>query len=187
MNKKDLRKELITKRKNLDSDYRRNADRLIFEKIIALDAYQKAQTIFCFVSTPDEINTFPLLEHAFSSKKRVTVPKCIEKGVMQAYHIQSFQDLKTGKYSLSEPMSHCPVVAPEELDLIIVPCLSCNPDGYRIGYGGGFYDRYLASTAAASVVICYQQMMLDEIPLEPFDQKADCVITDMIFCTKDKI
>ncbi len=178
MDKKCLRKELIIQRKHLDKDYRLKADQKIFENLVELDAYRLAETIFCFVSTEDEVNTFPIIEHALNSGKQVAVPKCMEKGIMQAYLIRSFKDLESGKYGILEPASTCPLIEPENIDFSVVPCLSCNSDGYRIGYGGGFYDRYLTKVSGTSAAICYKKMMMEEIPVEKYDVKADMVISD---------
>ena len=176
--KKELRQELIEQRKNLPSEYRISADQKIFQNLISLPAYQTASMIFCFVSTKNEINTLPIIEHAFHTGKSVAVPKCQKKGIMDAVQIHSFDDLENGKYGILEPKDSCHIVAREEIDFAIVPCLSCNSEGYRIGYGGGYYDRYLANLSCETAVVCYQEMMCDEIPVEPFDVKMDVVVTD---------
>lgn len=175
--KKELRKELIEKRKNLSLNYRHKADLKIFEQIIDTDAYQNAQTIFCFVSTKDEINTHPILKHALTNGKCVTVPKCIGNGTMHAYQIQSFSDLESGKYGILEPKKYCSKIEPNNIDLAIIPCLSCNSKGYRIGYGGGFYDRYIHNETFIKLTICYEQLMREDIPFEDFDEKVDMIIS----------
>lgn len=176
--KKELRKELIEQRKNLSSDYRHTADNIIIHKIIESKAYQEAHIIFCFVSMEDEINTKPIIEHALSTGKCVAVPKCIEKGIMHAYQITSFDDLGNGKYGILEPKKHCQLIKASDIDFAIVPCLSCNSEGYRIGYGGGYYDRYLSNLSCETAVVCYCEMMRENIPVEAFDVKIDILITD---------
>lgn len=176
--KKELRNLLIDKRKNLPVDYRHKADQQIFQKIINSDTYQKSDTIFCFVSTEEEINTHPIIEHAINTGKCVVVPKCIAKGIMHACQIQCFDDLKPGRYGIMEPKEHCKCVQPADIDLAIIPCLSCNSKGYRIGYGGGFYDRYIHNETFIKLAICYEQLICEDIPTEPFDEKVDIIITN---------
>lgn len=174
--KTELRKKLIEKRKNLSAGYRQSADYKIFQSIIDFEAYQKANTIFCFVSTEDEVNTHLIIKHALNCGKSVVVPKCISKGIMNAYQIHSFEDLESGKYGILEPKPYCKLVYPEEIDVAIIPCLSCNAEGYRIGYGGGFYDRYLRNQQFLKIAICYEELILDEIPTDSYDEKVDIII-----------
>lgn len=176
--KQELRAHLLEKRNQLTSEYRISADHKIFQNLISLPAYHNASVIFCFVSTKNEINTLPIIEHALRTGKSVAIPKCQKKGIMDAVQILSFDDLENGKYGILEPKSFCPIVAPEEIDFAIVPCLSCNLEGYRIGYGGGYYDRYLANLSCKTAVVCYREMVREEIPMEAFDVKIDIVITD---------
>jgi len=176
--KKELRKILIEKRKNLPLEYRHNADYQIFRNIITSDAYQTSNTIFCFVSTEDEVNTYPIIEHALNTGKCVVVPKCIAKGSMHAYQIKSFNDLESGKYGIQEPKEYCKLIQPSDIDLAVVPCLSCNSEGYRIGYGGGFYDRYLHGENFIKIAICYKELLLEEIPTDSFDEKIDIIISE---------
>ena len=174
--KKELRKILIEKRKHLPLEYRQHADAQIFQKIIDSEAYQTARTIFCFVSTADEINTHPVIEHGLNHGKCMVVPKCIEKGIMHAYQIHSFDDLEPGRYGILEPKEHCKLIQPSDIDLAIIPCLSCDPQGYRIGYGGGFYDRYIQDQTFIKLIICYERLFCQELPTESFDEKSDIII-----------
>jgi len=176
--KKELRKILIEKRKDLPFDYRHKADYQIFQKIINSSIYHNSHTIFCFVGTDTEINTYPVIEHALNSGKSVVVPKCIEKGIMHACQIHSFDDLESGKYGIMEPKEHCKIIPPANIDLCIVPCLSCNSEGYRIGYGGGYYDRYLQNQNFIKLAVCYKELHCEDIPTEPFDKKVDIILTD---------
>lgn len=180
MDKKTLRKQLLQTRNELNQTYRQMADEQIYRNIISCKNYQNATTVFCFVSTKDEINTHPVLEHAFHSGKRVVVPKCIGKGIMHAFEIHTFEDLECGKFGILEPCSYCHLVSPEEIDFAILPCLSCNWEGYRLGYGGGYYDRYLVNAPFKSAVICYKELICETIPIEKYDLKADMVISDFI-------
>lgn len=141
-------------------------------------AYQQAKTIFCYCSSGDEIDTYAVLLDALAQGKRVCVPKTCGRGVMQARMIRCLAQLCPGKYGISEPEDCCPVVSPEEIDLCIVPCLAADCRGYRLGYGGGYYDRFLPQTSAAKMLLCEQSRIFDEIPVEEHDIPCDILITE---------
>ena len=86
--------------------------------------------------------------------------------------------MEAGKYGILEPGAETPVIQPEEINLAIVPCMSCSHDGRRLGYGGGYYDRYLVRTRAVKAVICRERIMRADIPVEPHDQLMDMVISE---------
>ena len=121
------------------------ADKRIREWILNWKYFQKAETIFCFVGTAGEIHTKPLIQAALDQGKRVAVPKCISKGIMEARQIRSLGELYPGSYGIEEPEKAAEIIGPEEISLALVPCLTCSGDGRRLGYGGGFYDRFLRS------------------------------------------
>lgn len=176
--KKRLRNKVMERISKLTKEYKIEADRKIYEKIINLKEYKEANTIFCFVNTEDEINTRVIIEDALKSGKRVGVPKCIGKGIMEVYEIKGESSLQDGKYGILEPKIGCLLIKPEEIDFAIIPCVSCNREGYRLGYGGGFYDRYLANTKFHTAVICREKILCDHIPNNETDIKIDKVITD---------
>jgi 5-formyltetrahydrofolate cyclo-ligase len=118
------------------------------------------------------------MEAARAQGKRVCVPLCTAMGVMEARAISGEGDLQSGKYDIPEPRPACPVVPPGDIDLIVTPCVCCDREGYRLGYGGGFYDRWLAESRAPAVVLCYEAMMVEAVPREAHDQKADLVVTE---------
>jgi 5-formyltetrahydrofolate cyclo-ligase len=176
--KRELRKKMLAKRASEDPQSRTEADRKILKTLVSLPAYEKANTVFCYVSTEGETDTLTLIEDALRKGKRVCVPLCQSMGVMHAHEITGLHDLQSGKYDIPEPGPECPLIPPEEIDLNIVPCVCVNPNGYRLGYGGGFYDRWLEKTEAPSVLICRESLISDEVPLEPHDRRTDILITD---------
>ena len=178
LQKKELRKILKEKRNALDPDTCRSSDTAIFKAITSWDVYQKAETVFCFVGTEDEINTKPIIEDILKKGKRAGVPKCISKGIMEVYEIHSMDDLAPGKYGILEPVDTCEKISPKEIDLALIPCLSCSRDGRRLGYGGGYYDRYLNQVKGTLAVLCRTDLMCDEIPTEGHDKNMDFVICE---------
>ena len=186
--KQKLRKELKERRDSLEARYRQDADAGIFRRAVSLPEYLAAETVFCYVGTRDEINTRPILEHILSSKKRLGVPRCIAKGVMEVCIVTDMEQLKPGMYGILEPGEECPVILPREIDLAFVPCLSCSRDGLRLGYGGGYYDRYLAQTDCIKAALCREKMMSEAIPAQEWDLKMDAVITEngYILCKREE-
>ena len=141
--------------------------------------YTKKLKLFSvFVGTEDEINTRPVLEDLLKRGKQVGVPKCISKGIMEVYKIRSFDDLEPGKYGILEPKEGCEKISPKAIHLALIPCLSCSMKGERLGYGGGYYDRYLQQITGTQAVLCRTALMCDEIPMEAHDRTIDFVICE---------
>ena len=176
--KSSLRKLIIGKRQNLSAGAIETSDKKIFQNLLKIPQYKKAETIFCFVSTPGEVDTREIIKNALSNNKRVCVPRCLKLGVMHAHEIKSLDDLQPGKYDIPEPKEHCPPIAPHEIDFAIIPCVTCNKQGHRLGYGGGFYDRYIQNQTFTKAALCRQSLLHDDIPLEPHDMAVDIVVTD---------
>lgn len=176
--KKKLRKEIKQQIAGLSEKYCRTADREIQKKAAEYIRENPTDTIFCFVGTNLEIDTKPILKEILRSGKRLGVPKCIEKGLMEVYEIRSLDELQTGSYGILEPKEGLPWINPDNIGIALVPCLSCDKDGWRLGYGGGFYDRYLIRTPAKRVVLCRSVLMRADIPREELDLQMDIVITE---------
>lgn len=185
--KRRLREELKKRRDGLEARYSQEADSGIFRRAVSLPEYLSARTVFCYAGTRNEINTRPILEHVLSSGKRLGVPRCIAEGVMEVRAVTDMGQLRPGMYGILEPGKECPVIPPGEIDLAFVPCLSCSRDGLRLGYGGGYYDRYLAQTDCIKTALCREKMMSEEIPAQEWDLKMDSVITEngYILCKRE--
>ena len=188
MTKQTLRAEVIARAKNLSPTYCREADEAICRWVIQSDAYEKAGTIFCYVGTEREIDTMRLIHIIMRDGKNVAVPLCVEQGIMEARRIEGMGDLVSGRYGILAPRLQCPVAAPEELDLVIVPCCTGNTRGERLGYGGGYYDRYLAKTTCPTMLLCRHQLEREDIPTEPHDVRMDYIVTErgLVDCRSGK-
>lgn len=178
MTKQTLRAEVIARVKNLSPTYCREADEAICRCVIQSDAYEKARTVFCFVGTEREIDTMRLIHIMMRDGKDVAVPLCVKKGVMEARRIEGMGDLVSGRYGILEPRLACPLVPPEDLDLVLVPCCTGNARGERLGYGGGYYDRYLTQTRCPTMLLCRHQLERDDIPVEAHDVPMDYFVTE---------
>ena len=192
--KRMLRSRMRERAKALQPEYTESADASIFQNLTGLDLYKKAETIFCYVGRTDEINTSLIICHALEHGKCVMVPRCEERGIMHAYEIHSMGDLVEGSYGILEPARHCLKIEPvqgqmkpnqEGTWLAIVPCLGATHCGHRLGYGGGYYDRYLKDIKGPKILLCREQMILEAIPQEEHDLVIETVVTeDGIFDNK---
>lgn len=185
--KRELRKILKALAAGLEPEYCRRADREILERIRSMEEYRKARTVFCYVGTEREIDTMPVILDALGRGKRVGVPKCISRGIMEVYEITGPESLVPGSYGIQEPSESCPLMRPEEIDLALVPCMACTGDGYRLGYGGGYYDRYLGRIKGMRAALCRGRLMRETVPAEEHDIRMDAVISeDGIFRDADR-
>lgn len=176
--KQELRKQIKKKISELSIAYCKSADEKIRKHALALPEYKNAEVVFCYVGTKDEINTTPMLQEILESGRKLGVPKCISKGVMKVYAITSLDDLEEGAYGIMEPKNYCEEIPPQKIDLAFVPCVTCNKKGDRLGYGGGFYDRYLSQTDARRVILCREKILLSEIPTEEHDLRMEVVVSE---------
>ena len=144
-----------------------------------LEEYQSAGCVFCYVSTEKEMDTFSVLQAILQSGKRLGVPKCMEKGIMNVYEIHSLQELHPGAYGILEPKEDPErLIQPGAIDFAFIPCISCDRSGRRLGHGGGYYDRYLEKTHCVKAVLCREELLVDEIPVEEHDLRMDLVISE---------
>lgn len=176
--KEELRRQLLKARSCLPKDYCAQADSDILKRLLKISAYKKAKVIFTYVSRAEETDTRRFISRALDEGKIVAVPRCREAGVMKAYRIQGLEDLEEGAYHILEPRDFCREIMPEDIDLAVVPCVSCSRGGERLGYGGGYYDRYLALCRALRVALCRERLVCDMIPADIYDCAMDFVITE---------
>lgn len=186
--KKQLRRLLLEQMRALPPAYCRKADEAIYRHVAALPAYQTARTICVYVGMTHEIDTKPLIKRMLAEGKRVGVPLCVGKGVMEMREIGGLDELQAGTWGILEPAPDAPLLQPDEIDLGLIPCVSGNEEGQRLGYGGGFYDAYLAKAPFLRVLLCRKAMMTAPIPLEPHDAMMDVVVSEdgAVYCSSHK-
>ena len=176
--KSKLRAEIADQVRNLSPVYCREADASICRWVLQSEAYQGARTVFCYVGSAREIDTSALLRAALRDGKVLALPLCVGKGIMEARQIRGLGDLVSGKYGILAPKLECPVVEPEAFDLAIIPCCTGNARGQRLGYGGGYYDRLLPQLHCPTVLICREQLMSPEVPVEEHDMRCTMLVTE---------
>ena len=176
--KKALRSQIVAEIEALEAGYISESDAGIYDRIISMPEFKIARTIFSYYSLGREPDTVRILEYALEAGKTVTLPVCFKGGAMEARAVSSLGELTRSDYGLLEPLDSTRVVLPEELDFIIVPALAYDRDGYRLGWGGGYYDRYLRRTGAFTAGVARQRLLRDTLPREAHDVPVDCVVTE---------
>jgi len=180
--KQRLRAKLLELRNLESAQSRAAADSRIQALVEELPAWQAAQTVFCYLSVGTEVDTRNLIAGLLLQGKTVCVPRCRGGGIMQAQvltTLDGLDSLEEGVLGIPVAPAQNPFIEPEDLDLIVVPCLACDPFGYRLGYGGGYYDRYLAlARTATSVILCRESLLQEDLPREEHDLPTNIVVTD---------
>lgn len=179
--KTELRKFMMEKRKALSKEQKKKFDLIIFSKVIKSNYYKKATKIFIFVSREDEVNTIDIINHALNHNKIICVPKVISKlQGMEVLEIKSLMDLEPGKFGILEPKLGNTIIKGETIDLVLLPGLAFDKEGGRLGYGGGFYDRYLTKITSNTpkIGIGYDFQIIAKVIMERYDNYIDGVITN---------
>ena len=175
--KKRLRLALAEKAKKLDSKSLRLSDEMIQTYLFALDEWKTARMVFIYISRGIEPNTISIIEEAWRAKKRIAVPQCLSGGIMEAREITAFHNLVPKRFGIMEPNESFALVRPDEIDLVIVPCVAMDVKRHRLGHGGGYYDRYLANINCSTICLCHEAFMLESIPANALDVRMEIAIT----------
>ncbi len=149
--------------------------RILGEQFAQCDAYRAAETIYGYLPYNQEVRTVPMLEQALRDGKKVAVPKCYGEE-MRFIYLDDLSQVAPGYAGIPEPIADGPV-AQDKTALVLMPGLAFDPQGHRIGYGGGFYDRFLAEEPEhPKVALCYDFQMLPLLETEEFDIPVDLVL-----------
>lgn len=175
--KSKLRTELKEKRKTIKN--KAINDSKIREELICCNEYLSAQTVLFYASLKDEINIDDCIADALYLGKRVALPVCINSnGNMKYYYINSLDDLIIGHFGVREPdVNKCDEVVDFTNSICIVPAIAFDKKGYRLGYGKGYYDRFLENYASLSIGLCYNDLVVDELPIGEYDVPVNMIIT----------
>ena len=177
--KKELRSEMRAIRKAMNEPLRREKNRLIFQRLIRLPQYEKAKCIVTYVSTEQEVDTRQLMERAWQDGKLVAVPRCVPgTRDMEMCYINSMDDLEPGMYGIPEPKASCPICSDWSDCLCIVPAFCNDKKGYRLGYGGGYYDRFLSQFSGMTVGINYSECVRKELQHGRYDVPIQMLLTE---------
>ncbi|HGJ7790723.1 5-formyltetrahydrofolate cyclo-ligase [Streptococcus pneumoniae] len=161
--KAELRKKILQEMKALSQEQKQAIDQALIERLLQHPFYQEAKVIATYLSFPHEFQTQELLEQALKDGKKVLIPKTYPKGRMD-FVVYDPQQLVKTSFGLLEPQGNLEVVDASQIDLIHVPGLAFTMKGYRIGYGGGYYDRYLEQFAGHTMSTVYPCQIRDFSP-----------------------
>lgn len=183
--KKELRQKYRNIRETMPIEDKSIFDSKIFTRLCSFEQYLKAKAILIFVSTKIEVDTRNMIEQAFKDKKTVAVPKCLDKnGAMAFFVIKSMDELKKASFDLMEPdISVSPRLTDFSNSICILPGFAFDSSGYRIGFGKGYYDRFLQKYSGIKIGICYNSCITEGLPHGRFDVSADYVVTPKYILT----
>ena len=178
--KTELRKEARARREIIDPVEKAKKDKQIFKQLAGMSLFRNAPTVFTYVSTAIEVDTWAIMDLSFTKEKKVAVPRCIKGSRdMDFYLINSTDELEVGSYGLLEPVVNSKKLAiSDENSFCVMPAMCCDKRGFRLGYGGGYYDRFLNNFNGIKAIIIYESFLIDNIWQGKFDISADFIITE---------
>ena len=171
-NKEELRREFLRRRGEMKKEQVEAGSFCIEQRVLAMEEIRRAEDIFCYISFGKEAMTKGLLEKLHEGGKRVYVPS-VSGREMRAVFWHPGMAMKRGAFGIWEPVAA--EQAAEKIDVALVPGAVFDRQGRRIGYGGGYYDRWLAEHPCFSVALAYDFQVLEEIPAEPHDRRMDAI------------
>lgn len=175
MDKKQLRKTIRQRKLAMSPAEIEEKSRILGEKFAASEAYRQAKTVYGYLPYNQEVRTVPMLQRALLDGKRVAVPKVYGEE-MKFIYLEDLSRVAEGYAGIPEPIDDGPV-ADDPAALVLMPGLAFDPQGHRIGYGGGFYDKFLtAEPGHPTLALCYDFQMLPQLQTEEFDIPVDTVL-----------
>lgn len=178
--KQKIRREIFRRRKALSETERQAAGHMAATHLFASRLWEKAGVVFCYADYNGELPTGEIADQALKDGKLLALPKVLEPGKMEFYRIfDRGQDLEPGAFGIPEPKSTLPIVRPGDKTLFLIPGTAYDKAGNRMGYGGGFYDRYRAvHRPGVAVGTGYSFQVLEEIPTGPYDLPVEMLLTE---------
>ena len=175
MNKKEMRAQIRAKKRAMTEAEIVSASARLGELFASCELYKNAKTIYGYLPYNQEVRTVPMLEQAMKEGKRVAVPKCYGEE-MRFIFMDDLSKVEKGYANIPEPVADEPV-ADDKTALVLMPGMAFTKDGKRMGYGGGFYDKFLAAEPDhPTVALCYDFQMVEDLPTEDYDIPVDCVL-----------
>ncbi|NLM10426.1 MAG: 5-formyltetrahydrofolate cyclo-ligase [Clostridiaceae bacterium] len=190
MTKKELRQKAKELRDSINTESVIQLSDIIQNRVCNHPWFEHSETVFVYVSTGNEVRTSGIIEKAITMDKRVCVPRVIPRVKMEAVPITNVEnDLQMGFFNIMEPKPHLLPIGEGDIDLVIVPGLLFDRNGFRIGYGGGYYDKYLAqlSDKCRTIGIAFESQIVNELPVEDHDMNVMAIITEnRVIISKEK-
>lgn len=188
-NKSDQRKYYKSKRSELCADVKSELDTKICDNFIEFALKHKKKLFLMYVSNSFEVDTIRALSKLFDLKIKVAVPRCEKNSnLMNFYYINSSDDLEKGLFGISEPKNCCEKVSSFDDAICVVPAICYDKSGYRIGYGKGFYDRFLSeNNCFLKIGLCYEEFVIDNVLADDYDITVDMILTESYIHERSKL
>lgn len=183
LQKSELRKKAKLIRASMGEESLKEISEKICQRVVSLEEFSNADAVFCYASTQNEICVDEISKSALALGKTLAFPRCKKDGAMDFFSVKAMWELTPGMLGILEPSENCPLVSPFDFEnsICILPALSFDKRGYRIGYGKGYYDRYLAlhPDSLYLVGVCARALLFDSLAHDHYDIPANAVVNEM--------
>lgn len=175
-----LRAAVLAKRLRMTASEKQKKDEILAQSLFCQPVFKQCQSIYVFLSKKTEVDTTSILRRCWDEGKQVAAPHCVPgTRKMAFYWFKGPDDLIKGSFGLWEPdPNRCVLATADGTTLCLVPGLAFDRDGYRLGFGKGYYDRFLPTFPGHTVGLCYEECLLSQVPRAPWDQHVDQLIID---------
>jgi 5-formyltetrahydrofolate cyclo-ligase len=170
-----LRKQFLDQRESLSLDFIRIASSKIQENLRKIDYYRGAKIIGAYFAIGSEVRTQDILQEILNAGKELSLPR-VDKKDLVFKKISNFSDLEIGNFSVMQPKERCETV--KKIDVMLIPAIALTGDGYRLGYGFGYYDRYLHEKQSKKIALSYLKQVVKSFPHDEHDVRMDCIVTE---------
>lgn len=188
-NKAYYRKKYLGQRKQMDFKAVNQLSERIISRLQTLDVIKNAERIFAFMSFNNEVDCYLIKPYLDAEKRVLALPKVEGKGQMKFYCVNGYEDLSLSKFGILEPIASCVEIEARKGDVVLVPGLVFSEEGYRIGYGGGYYDRLIKAYPEVTFIgLAYENQIDSSIPFDAHDQQVHRIITEerQVICSKNR-
>ncbi|MBW2993077.1 5-formyltetrahydrofolate cyclo-ligase [Candidatus Woesearchaeota archaeon] len=180
--KESIKKNILEARNSLSLKQIKEKSRIIKKNLLDMEQFQNADVIHCYISKESEVSTHDLI----SGLGKTWIIPCLQNNCLESCRFNGFQNLKKGSFGILEPKK-IERFPEERIKMVLVPGIAFDTRGYRLGYGKGYYDRFLKNSNAVKIGLAYDFQIVNNVPEEKHDVKVDCIITEkrIIRCKHD--
>jgi len=173
--KSALRKHLLEKRDATSAELRNILSEKIHENLKKISSYTNSQNIACYFPIGSEVNTHDVMLNILKQGKNLLLPRVVDNNI-QFYIVSNLEKLERGSFEIMEPKDSCEKA--KKIDCVLIPTVGVSKLGVRLGYGHGYYDRFLSSTDAVKISLTYSKQIVKSIPIDSHDIKIDWIVTE---------
>ena len=170
-----LRSHLLDKRDGLSHDFMKIASKQIQKNLRKIEAFRNAEKIACYYSIGSEVRTLDIIQQIISEGRTIALPRIVDNELVFCV-VKDFSELEKGEFGIMEPRKNCPII--NDFDVILVPAIAMTKDGQRLGYGRGYYDRFLTKHKTPTIVLEYSKLVVRNIPETEGDVPIQWIATE---------